>query len=83
MSDTAKGFVHCLCCNQFIPRKREREHRRQAANPFANATNPYQSKRRSVFLTALLDSPSDSGDKHEDKRQQSHEGEIGELLPDV
>jgi len=76
MSDTVKGSVHCLCCDQFIPRKREREHRRQAANPFITTTNPEQPKRRSVYLTALLDSPSDSAIEDEDQSQHSPEEEL-------
>ena len=76
MSDTAKGFVHCMCCNKFISQRWECEHCLQAANFFANPTNPSQSLQHMAYLTAFLDDPLDSDVEDEDKSQNSSQEEL-------
>ncbi|KAF8813489.1 hypothetical protein BYT27DRAFT_7084181, partial [Phlegmacium glaucopus] len=62
-----KGYVHCVCCNQVIPRKREREHRRQAAKPYATTSaESGPLRRRSAYLAALFKSLSDSDGEDKD-----------------
>lgn len=59
MPDIDRHVVYCRCCKKYLTRKREREHRKQAAKPYTSP-EPVPSYRHFSFLPSAIFSDDDA-----------------------
>ena len=75
MPAVARDRIWCTCCKKFLTRKREREHRQAATQPYIP---PVTSYRQFTFLSALFSDDEDdipalaTVDRHEDDEDLYH-----------